>query len=140
MFIYRSCFSCLFAFSHIAPSIKQFKYSCLVVWYILSRFERSGPKTPARNPHDESRNLPSWKVVLSKMAVRNVRTLMNVSRLMLQNTACRASAVSAVHNRHVSSLNRCPNFTNLLCQVRIQIVAPANVILKVAFFFWLSFY
>lgn len=64
---------------------------------------------------------------------------MNISRLMLQNTACRASAVSAVNNRHVSSLNRCPNFTNLLCQVRIQIVESANVILKVAIFFgWAS--
>lgn len=60
---------------------------------------------------------------------------MNISRLMLQNTACRASAVSAIHNRHVSSLNRCPSVTNLLCQVRIHVVAPANVILKVAIFF-----
>ena len=97
-------------------------------------------KLPLENSYDESRNLPSWKVVLSKMAVRNVRTLMNISRLMLQNTACRASAVSAIHNRHVSSLNRCPSVTNLLCQVRIHVVAPANVILKVAIFFWLSFY
>ncbi|XP_061182601.1 acyl carrier protein, mitochondrial-like [Saccostrea echinata] len=52
-------------------------------------------------------------------AARNVRSLMNISRLMIQNTACRASAVSMVYNRHSSSLNRCPKFTtNQLCQVQ----------------------
>lgn len=53
-------------------------------------------------------------------AVRNVRSLMNISRFMIQSTACKASAVSVVHSRSVSSLNRRPNFTNQLRPVRIH--------------------
>lgn len=66
------------------------------------------------------RGFPNGKVVLSKMAtaVRNVRSLMNISRFMIQSTACKASAVSVVHSRRISSLNRCPNFTNQLRPVR----------------------
>ncbi|XP_048757651.1 acyl carrier protein, mitochondrial-like [Ostrea edulis] len=51
-------------------------------------------------------------------AVRNARFLTNISRLMIQSTVCKASAVSVVHNRHSSSVNRCPNLTKQLCQVQ----------------------
>ncbi|XP_011417512.1 acyl carrier protein [Magallana gigas] len=53
-------------------------------------------------------------------AVRNVRSLMNISRFMIQSTACKASAVSVVHSRRISSLNRCPNFTNQLRPMQPQ--------------------